>query len=58
MPGPSIVSPCVCCAAQAASYEVYKDIMDIVIEGWHGYKPTDTHQYVSPAAIYTRTLSL
>ena len=20
--------------------------MDIVIEGWHGYKPTDTHQYV------------
>ena len=31
-------------AGEAASYEVYKDIMDIVIEGWHGYKPTDSHK--------------
>lgn len=30
-------------AGEAASYHVYKDIMDIVIEGWHGYKPTDSH---------------
>ena len=28
---------------EAASYETYKDIMDVVIEGWHGYKPTDSH---------------
>eukprot|EP01038_Epipyxis_sp_PR26KG_P013723 gene13723-18410_t len=31
-------------AGEAAAYESYKDIMDIVIEGWHGYKPTDTHK--------------
>lgn len=31
-------------AGEAAAYETYKDIMDIVIEGWHGYKPTDTHR--------------
>lgn len=31
-------------AGEAASYECYKDIMDIVIEGWHGYKPTDSHK--------------
>ena len=31
-------------AGEAASYDVYKDIMDIVIEGWHGYKPTDSHK--------------
>lgn len=31
-------------AGEAAAYEVYKDIMDIVIEGWHGYKPTDSHK--------------
>ena len=31
-------------AGEAASYEVYKDIMDIVIEGWHGYKPSDSHK--------------
>jgi len=30
-------------AGEAASYTVYKDIMDKVIEGWHGYKSTDTH---------------
>lgn len=30
-------------AGEAASFEVYKEIMDIVLEGWHGYKPTDTH---------------
>lgn len=32
-------------AGEAASYDVYKDIMDIVIEGWHGYKSTDSHKY-------------
>lgn len=31
-------------AGEAASYECYKDIMDVVIEGWHGYKPTDSHK--------------
>ncbi len=31
-------------AGEAASYDVYKDIMDIVIEGWHGYKSTDSHK--------------
>ena len=31
-------------AGEAASYEVYKDIMDVVIEGWHGYKPSDSHK--------------
>lgn len=31
-------------AGEAASYEVFKEIMDPVIEGWHGYKPTDTHR--------------
>ncbi|KAJ1419581.1 ATP:guanido phosphotransferase [Ochromonadaceae sp. CCMP2298] len=31
-------------AGEPASYEVYKDIMDVVIEGWHGYKPTDSHK--------------
>jgi len=30
-------------AGEAAAYETFKDIMDVVIEGWHGYKPTDTH---------------
>ena len=30
-------------AGEAASYTVYKDVMDAIIEGWHGYKPTDTH---------------
>jgi creatine kinase len=30
-------------AGEPAAYQVYKDIMDIVIQGWHGYKPTDTH---------------
>lgn len=31
-------------ASEAAAYETYKDIMDIVLDGWHGYKPTDTHK--------------
>jgi creatine kinase len=31
-------------AAEPAAYQVFKDIMDKVIEGWHGYKATDTHQ--------------
>lgn len=30
-------------AGEPAAYQAYKDIMDIVLEGWHGYKPTDTH---------------
>lgn len=30
-------------AGEAAAFETYKEIMDIVLEGWHGYKPTDTH---------------
>ena len=33
-------------AGEAAAYTVFKEIMDPVIEGWHGYKPTDTHKYV------------
>ena len=32
-------------AGEPAAYESFKDIMDVVIEGWHGYKPTDTHKY-------------
>jgi len=31
-------------AGEAAAYETYKDIMDVVIDGWHGYKPSDTHK--------------
>lgn len=31
-------------AGEAAAYETYKDIMDVVIDGWHGYKPTDSHK--------------
>lgn len=31
-------------AGEAAAYTTFKDIMDAVIEGWHGYKPTDSHQ--------------
>eukprot|EP01036_Dinobryon_divergens_P023811 gene23811-32200_t len=31
-------------AGEPAAYESFKDIMDVVIEGWHGYKPTDTHK--------------
>lgn len=30
-------------AGEAAAFETFKEIMDPVIEGWHGYKPTDTH---------------
>ncbi len=30
-------------AGEPAAYHVYKDIMDVVIEGWHGYKATDSH---------------
>ena len=32
-------------AGEPAAYESFKDIMDVVIEGWHGYKPTDSHKY-------------
>lgn len=39
-------------AGEAAAYEVYKDIMDKVIEGWHGYKATDSHRYVPVHFIY------
>ena len=31
-------------AGEAAAYNVYKEVMDAVIEGWHGYKSTDSHQ--------------
>ncbi|CAM9763281.1 unnamed protein product, partial [Ectocarpus fasciculatus] len=31
-------------AGEAAAYDTFKEVMDIVIDGWHGYKPTDTHQ--------------
>lgn len=30
-------------ASEAGAYESYKDIMDVVLDGWHGYKPTDSH---------------
>jgi creatine kinase len=30
-------------AGEAAAYTTFKEMMDPVIEGWHGYKPTDTH---------------
>ena len=30
-------------AGDEESYQTFKAIMDPVIEGWHGYKPTDTH---------------
>ncbi|CAM9331964.1 unnamed protein product, partial [Sphacelaria rigidula] len=31
-------------AGDEESYETFKDFMDAVIEGWHGYKPTDKHK--------------
>mgnify|MGYP002631027583 CR=1 FL=1 len=30
-------------AGEAAAYDSFKDIFDIVIDGWHGYKPEDKH---------------
>jgi creatine kinase len=30
-------------AGEAAAYETFKDMMDVVLDGWHGYKPTDSH---------------
>jgi len=30
-------------AGEAAAFETFKEFMDPIIEGWHGYKPTDTH---------------
>jgi creatine kinase len=30
-------------AGDEESYQTFKEIMDPVIEGWHGYKPTDKH---------------
>lgn len=30
-------------AGEAAAFDTFKEIMDPVIEGWHGYKTTDTH---------------
>jgi len=30
-------------AGDEQSYETFKEMMDLVIEGWHGYKPTDQH---------------
>jgi len=31
-------------AGDEESYVAFKELMDKVIEGWHGYKPTDTHR--------------
>ena len=31
-------------AGEAAAYDTYKEIIDMVIEGWHGFKPTDSHK--------------
>lgn len=31
-------------AGEAAAYETFKELIDPVIEGWHGYKSTDTHE--------------
>ncbi|CAN0585563.1 unnamed protein product, partial [Ectocarpus sp. 12 AP-2014] len=31
-------------AGDEESYETFKDFMDVVIEGWHGYKPDDKHK--------------
>ncbi|KAG3212121.1 Creatine kinase, testis isozyme [Phytophthora cactorum] len=31
-------------AGDEESYQTFKELMDPVIEGWHGYKPTDTHK--------------
>eukprot|EP00752_Nemacystus_decipiens_P011223 g9973.t1 len=31
-------------AGDEESYETFKDFMDAVIEGWHGYKPSDKHK--------------
>ncbi|CAN0257933.1 unnamed protein product [Discosporangium mesarthrocarpum] len=31
-------------AGDEESYETFKDFMDIIIEGWHGYKPEDMHK--------------
>ncbi|RLN87998.1 hypothetical protein BBJ28_00017207 [Nothophytophthora sp. Chile5] len=31
-------------AGDEESYQTFKELMDLVIEGWHGYKPTDTHK--------------
>jgi len=30
-------------AGDEESYETFKEIFDPVIDGWHGYKPSDTH---------------
>ena len=30
-------------AGEAAAYKIYKEIIDPVVEGWHGYKPNDSH---------------
>lgn len=30
-------------AGDEQSYQTFKEIMDPVIEGWHGYKPSDKH---------------
>ncbi|CAM9177279.1 unnamed protein product [Chrysoparadoxa australica] len=31
-------------AGDEDSYDAFKDVMDLVIEGWHGYKPEDKHK--------------
>jgi creatine kinase len=30
-------------AGEVAAYDTFKDVMDLVIDGWHGYKPEDSH---------------
>lgn len=30
-------------AGEVAAYDTFKDVMDLVIDGWHGYKPEDMH---------------
>jgi creatine kinase len=32
-------------AGDEESYETFKELLDLVIEGWHGYKPSDTHSF-------------
>lgn len=31
-------------APDEESYQTFKEIFDLVIDGWHGYKPTDSHK--------------
>jgi len=31
-------------AGETGAYDTYKEFMDIIVDGWHGFKPTDSHQ--------------